>query len=68
MYLLNAFGGHKADDLLWHVEVLGCHIAKRDPVLGQQTGQRVHGPPVLQVTHHGDLKEGYDERDERRNE
>lgn len=42
------------DDLIGHLQAIRRHILQVHIVQGQQAGQRVHGPSVLQVAHHGD--------------
>ena len=57
-HLLDAFGGHKVNDLSRHVEVLGGNVSQGDAVLGQELGQGVDCATVLQVPNHGDLRDG----------
>lgn len=56
-HLLGATGRHKGPHVGWHAQAGRGHIAQADTVLGEQAGQRMHGAPMLQIPHHGDLGE-----------
>lgn len=55
-HLFNAFGGHEVNDLSGHAEVLGGHVAQRDPVLSEKSSQRMHSTAMFQITNHGNLR------------
>ena len=60
-HLFDTFGGHKVNNLSRHMEVLGGYVAQGDAVLGQELGQGVDCATVLQVPHHGYLRDGWSE-------
>ena len=50
-YLFHTLVGDILDDLLWHLQTCRTHIPQGHLVQGQQSGQRMHCPTVLQVAH-----------------
>lgn len=54
-HLFDALWGHVADDLCWHVEVLGSHVTQRDAVLCQQFGEGMNRAAMFQITNHSYL-------------
>ena len=53
--LLHAARLHKLHDVLRHLEVERRDVAQLDPLVhGEDPGEGVHGPAVLEVADHGD--------------
>ena len=55
-HLFHTLVGDILDDLLRHLQTCRTHIPQGHPVQGQQSGQRVHCPTVLQVAHQSYLQ------------
>lgn len=54
-HLFDALRGHVADDLCWHVEVFGSHVAQGDAVLRQEFGEGMNRAAVFQISDHSYL-------------
>lgn len=54
-HLLGPSGSYKRQDVRWHAQAGGRHVAKADSILGEQAGQGVYCASMLEIPYHCDL-------------